>query len=239
SKSRGVGVWMDEALEVADPECWRYVLISTRPEAKDANFTWEEFEARVNSELNDAVGNFIHRTLTFVKKNFDGLVPPPSGYDETDLKILKEIEGISKKVGGMMDEFKLKSALNAIVEFARLGNKYLSEKEPWRKIKVNKAEAGTALYLAVQMVHSLSVLLAPFLPRTAEEILKQLGLKKTRKELKWSDASKVAMAPGHKIGEVKALFRKVSAAEIRRKLEALRGRKNEVKSGSSRAHNEF
>ncbi|MBS7658803.1 MAG: methionine--tRNA ligase [Candidatus Bathyarchaeia archaeon] len=226
SKSRKIGVWIDETLEIADSEYWRYVLIAMRPETKDANFTWEEFETHVNSELNDVLGNFINRTLTFIKKYFNGVVPSPSSYDSNDLEILKKIENISKEVEKLINEFKLRNALNSIIEFAREGNKYLSLKEPWLKIKVNKKEAETTLYLAVQMVHCLSILLAPFLPKTSEKILKQLGLNKTRLELKWDDASKLIIKPNHKIGEIQPLFHKISANEAKNKLEELRRRKN-------------
>jgi methionyl-tRNA synthetase len=225
SKSRRVGVWMDETLEIAEPEYWRYILIAMRPETKDANFTWEEFEARINSELNDALGNFINRTLTFIKKYFDGFVPSPSDYDEADLEILRKIKNTPKEIEKLMDEAKLRSALNMIIDFAREGNKYLSLKEPWLKIKVDRKKAEATLYLAVQMVYALSVLLAPFLPKTSEKILKQLGLNKTRLELKWSEASNLMIKPNHKIGEVEALFHKVSANEAKSKLEKIRSRK--------------
>jgi methionyl-tRNA synthetase len=227
SKSRRIGIWVDETLEIADPEYWRYVLIAMRPETKDANFTWEEFETHVNAELNDVLGNFINRTLTFIKRYFDGIIPSPSNYDEYDLEILKKIENTPKEVEKLMEEFKLRSALNTIIEFAREGNKYLSLKEPWLKIKVDRKKAETTLYLAAQIVHSLSILLAPFLPKTSEKILKQLGLNKTRLELKWSEASKLMIKPNHKIGNVEPLFHKINVNEAKEKLEKIRERKIE------------
>ncbi|MEM2842530.1 MAG: methionine--tRNA ligase [Candidatus Bathyarchaeia archaeon] len=225
SKSRRVGIWMDEALEIAEPEYWRYILIAIRPEAKDANFTWEEFEARINSELNDVLGNFVNRTLTFIKKYFNGIVPSPNNYDEVDLEVLRKINDTPREVEKLMDEFKLRSALSMIIDFAREGNRYLSLKEPWLKIKVDKRKAETTLYLAVQIVYALSILLTPFLPKTSEKILKQLGLNKSRLNLKWSEASSLMIKPNHKIGEAEALFHKVNANEAKSKLEKIRSRK--------------
>ena len=121
SKSKKVGVWIDEALKVAPSEYWRYVLIATRPEARDANFTWREFEAHTNSELNDVLGNFVHRTLTFITNRFDSRIPEPAELDTKDLQIKEEIERAPSKIGSLMDNFELKGSLAAIIELARTG----------------------------------------------------------------------------------------------------------------------
>ena len=140
---------MDEALKVAPAEYWRYVLIATRPEARDANFTWRDFEAHVNSELNDVLGNFVHRTLTFVNSNFNSKIPEPQELDEKDEALKNRIESSPSKVSQLFDQFQLRSALAEIIELARAGNQYLSEREPWHLVKKDRAKTATTLYFAV------------------------------------------------------------------------------------------
>lgn len=208
SKSKKVGVWVDEALKVAPAEYWRYVLIAIRPEARDANFTWRDFEAHVNSELNDVLGNFVHRTLTFVNNQFDSKIPEPHELDEKDEALKNRIESSPLKVGSLFDQFQLRSALGEIIELARAGNQYLSEREPWHLIKKDKDKASTTLYFATQLVSSIGILISPVLPETAQHIRDQLKL---TPEVKWSDAGKLELEVGHTIGKATPLFHKVSA----------------------------
>lgn len=208
SKSKKVGVWIDEALKVAPAEYWRYILIAIRPEARDANFTWRDFEAHINSELNDVLGNFVHRTLTFVNNQFDSKIPEPHELDEKDEALKNRIEASPLKVGSLFDQFQLRSALGEIIELARAGNQYLSEREPWHLIKKDKDKASTTLYFATQLVRSISILISPVLPETAQKIRDQLNL---THEVKWSDAGKLELEIGHTIGKATPLFHKISA----------------------------
>jgi methionyl-tRNA synthetase len=210
SKSKRVGVWMDDALKVAPSEYWRYALIATRPEARDANFTWRDFESHINSELNDVLGNFIHRTLTFISNSFDSKIPEPGDFDQKDQQLREELERAPEKIGSLLDRFELKAAIAAIVDLARSGNEYLSEREPWHLIKSNPGKTATTLYLASQIVRSIGVLVSPFLPDTAREIFSQLNLPATPSP-RWSDAGSLDLKPGHIIGKPKPLFHKVSA----------------------------
>jgi methionyl-tRNA synthetase len=209
SKSSKVGVWMDEALKVAPGEYWRYVLIAIRPEARDANFTWRDFEAHVNSELNDVLGNFVHRTLTFLANQFESKIPEPQKADEKDEEIMKNIEAAPGNVAGLLDQFQLRSGLAAIIDLARTGNQYLSEREPWHLIKTDRAKTATTLYYASQLVRTIGILLAPFLPETSESVRKQLNL--DRNWVNWWDAGKLDLSPGHTIGKPTPLFHKVTA----------------------------
>ena len=109
SKSKKIGVWMDEALQAAPGEYWRYVLMAIRPESRDANFTWREFEMHINSELNDVLGNFIHRTLTFVNKNFQSRIPKPNDLDQKDQTLQRQIEDAPAQIASLLDQFQLKS----------------------------------------------------------------------------------------------------------------------------------
>ncbi len=210
SKSKKVGVWIDDALKVAPSEYWRYVLIATRPEARDANFTWREFEAHINTELNDVLGNFVHRTLTFINNNFNSKIPKPEDFDAKDLEVRTRLEGAPAKIGSLLDAFELKGALAAIIDLARTGNEYLSEREPWHLIKSDRQRTATTLYFASQVVRSIGILISPFLPVSANEIAVQLNLTDASL-LRWSDAGNLDLKPGHTIGKPKPIFHKVSA----------------------------
>jgi len=206
SKSKKVGVWIDDALKVAPAEYWRYVLIAIRPETRDANFTWHEFETHVNSELNDVLGNFVHRTLTFINNQFDSTIPSPGQLDGKDEEIKKEIIQAPNKIATLLDDFQLRNGLAAAIDLARHGNQYLSEREPWHLIKTDRTKTGTTLYLACQLVAGLEILLSPFLPETSQRISDQLELTGTRN---WWDAGKFRLEAGHKIEKATPLFHKV------------------------------
>ncbi len=207
SKSKKVGVFIDEALKVAPAEYWRYVLIAIRPEARDANFTWREFETHVNTELNDVLGNFVHRTLTFIATYFNSKIPEPEELDPKDQALKSLIESSPSKVGLLLDRFQLKGALAETVELARAGNQYLSEREPWHLVKKDRAKTATTLYLATQLVRSIGILISPFLPETSQSIREQLNLDSDQE---WWDAGKLDLKAGHPIGKATPLFHKVS-----------------------------
>jgi methionyl-tRNA synthetase len=214
SKSRRIGVWMDEALEVAGPEYWRYVLISIRPEMKDANFTWREFERHINTELNDILGNFVHRTLTFVKSNFESRIPEAKDVSEQDKEIIAIAKNVPVKVGNLMDRFRLKEALLAVIDLARSGNEYMSRMEPWHLIKSDEQAAANTINVCSQLVRNLAIILYPFLPRTSQLIWKQLALEEDVDTQNWFNAGEMQLPAGHKIGKPKPLFHKVDSVEI-------------------------
>jgi len=223
SKSYRIGIWIDEALELFPADYWRYFLMATRPETKDSNFSWEIFLEKVNADLNDTFGNFIHRTLTFINTKFNSEIPQPESLDEDDkqiLKILKEkVETIAKEI----EDCKLQSAANTLMGIARVGNQYLNEKEPWNLIKKDKNKAANILYIAAQIVKALAIVSAPFIPFTAEELWKTLNLSGNVHEQKWNEALTPLQAR-HKIAKAKPLFRKIefSEQELEEKLEKIR-----------------
>lgn len=218
SKSHRIGVWIDEALKIAPAEYWRYVLIATRPETHDANFTWREFESHVNSEINDVIGNFIHRTLTFIKDNFSGRIPSPGSFDGTDEEFKSKLADSYRTVSQFFDDFKLKDALAAVVSLARDGNQYLSDREPWHTLKSDRERTATTIYLSAQLVRTLAILLYPFLPKTSRSIWSQLGLAEGPADAKWDSAGQLEVQAGHVIGNPVPLFRKVKAREIEAQL---------------------
>lgn len=214
SKSHRIGVWMDEALRVAPSDYWRYLLIALRPETKDANFTWKEFQARINADLNDVLGNFIHRTLTFIKNNFSGSLPTPGEFDERDRTVLARLEESPKTAAMNLDQCKLREGLSVAIDLARDGNLYLSESEPWHTIKREPVRARTTMFICAQLVRSLAILLAPFMPTTAESIWSQLGLQGGVTSARWDEAGEMRLPEGHIIGDPTPIFRKISDEQI-------------------------
>ena len=212
SKSLRIGIWIDEALELFPADYWRYFLIATRPETKDSNFSWEIFAEKINADLNDTFGNFIHRTLSFINRQFNSQVPEPSLLDADDKKVL---EALKEKVGEIAADFEacqLQSAANGVIGVSRLGNQYLNDKEPWNLIKHDRAKAATVIYVAAQLVKALPITSAPIIPFTAEELWKTLNLPGSVHQQRWDEALKPLLA-GHRIAEAKPLFRKVEADE--------------------------
>jgi len=212
SKSRRIGVWIDEALELFPADYWRYTLISMRPETKDTTFSWKTFIEKVNSDLNDNLGNFIHRTLTFINQHFNSAVPQPSKLDARDKHTLKSARKRVEKIAQDLEEFKLQEALRHVVGLSQLGNIYLNEKEPWKTIKTNPQSSANTLYVAAQIVKNLAITLEPFIPFTAEKLWELLNLPRTVHEQAW-DETKKDLPPGHKINRAMPLFSKIKATE--------------------------
>jgi len=209
SKSRKIGIWIDEALEMFPADYWRYTLMANRPETSDTNFTWKIFLEKVNSDLNDTLGNFIHRALTFINNYYDGKIPELGKLDDLDQNMLNAISEYFKRIDENLEGFHIQAAARKVIELAREGNKYLNEKKPWKTIKSDPQSAATALYVAAQIVKALSIILEPFIPFTAEKIRRYLNLPK---KLLWEDAVN-PIEPGHKINEVKPIFEKINASE--------------------------
>ncbi|MCW3981879.1 MAG: class I tRNA ligase family protein, partial [Candidatus Bathyarchaeota archaeon] len=220
SKSLKVGIWIDEALELFPPDYWRYFLISTRPEAKDTDFSWEIFIEKVNADLNDTLGNFVHRTLTFVDQHFAGEVPRVPTTDTKDKPVLQLVGRRVEDAAQNLEECNLQAALRDVIAISRIGNKFLNDREPWNLIKKNKEEAATALYVAIQCVKALSVSLEPFLPFTAKEISRLLNLPYRESARKWSEATR-PLPPNHKLEKPLPLFSKIkeNGAQLQEKLD--------------------
>jgi len=209
SKSRGIGVWLDEALEILEPDYWRFSLLMMRPEVRDLNFTWNDFHRIINSELNDNLGNFIHRTLSFIHRNFNSIVPEPSELSSVDHEFMSKIENAPIKIGELIERMRLKLAIEALLELSRYGNQYLNIKEPWHKIKENIKDASTTLWIAANAVKSLAILMEPFIPFSAEKLWNMLNMEGSVHNANWNEAGKLNLKPGHKIKKPKPLFRKL------------------------------
>lgn len=221
SKTRGNGIWANEALQLAPADYWRYSLIRNRPEGRDVSFIWAEFENVVN-ELNDKIGNFIHRTLTFIYNKFDGIVPETIELDDDDKAILDIIKKAPKEVGDLLEQFRLKDALLKVITIASEGNVYLAKKAPWHLIKEDKAKAGQIFNVCLQLSRCVAILLSPFCPESSDKILSKIGSKKTISELNWDSAGELLINPGQKIEKPIPVFQKIQLAEVLKNLQKIR-----------------
>jgi len=212
SKSQRVGIWIDEALEMFPVDYWRFFLIATRPESKDTNFTWAAFIDKINADLNDTFGNFIHRTLSFINNKFEGKIPPATKLEDTDEAILSAVKEKVAQAAKEIEDGWLQSAANTLIAISRLGNQYLNDKEPWNLMKTDKEKAGTIFYIATQVVKAISVVSEPFIPQTAEQLWQTLNLQSTLGSCRWSDAV-VPIESGHKIVKPQPFFHKIETDE--------------------------
>jgi len=211
SKSRRWGVWADEALEKFPVDYWRYYLVSIRPETKDSSFTWDDFQARINNELVDILGNFVHRTLVFIHKQFDGKVPERHELDELDKELIASIQETPDTVAKLLEKFRFKDALSEAMNLARKGNKYLNDKAPWHKIKSEKEIAETTLNLCCQLTRCLAILMEPFTPFSSEKIWEMLNLDgSVHDKGNWNTAKELLIPAGHLIRKPSPLFKKIS-----------------------------
>ncbi|MEM3515722.1 MAG: methionine--tRNA ligase [Saccharolobus sp.] len=227
SKSRKIGIWIDEAPQLMDIEYWRFVLIRLRPEEKDTNFTWRETIRIVNTELNDDIGNYINRVLSMIVRYFNGIVPEFNKdiTDENDKKLIQLIESTPKAMSELFEKGKLKAGTEELLKLVREGNTYLNLKAPWNLYKANKImELSNTLYITINSVRSIAIMLYPLMPTHSKKIYEMLNLGNIENE-RWDDASKLTIKPGHKIGSVSTLFKKIPVEmekDVEKKLVVIR-----------------
>lgn len=232
SKSMGVGIWIDEALELAPLDYWRFNLIYNRPEKSDTSFLWSEFGNNIKT-LNDVIGNFIHRTLTFIIKEFDGKIPKKIDIDDVDKAFISKISFVGNNVGNALENFELRKALRDVVKFARDGNVYLNDKAPWHLIKEKKEAAGHVFNICAQAVYALAILFGPFIPDTSRKILDYLNIQNELNELGWNSINENPLKPGHKIKKPKPLFQKLDIKELEENLNRIRAKEEGKNKGEA------
>ena len=223
SKSRRIGIWIDEALELLPVDYWRFTLIYFRPELRDINFSWKGMVDVVNSLLNDTIGNLIHRVLSMIWRNLGGEIKRPEKLKEPYKDILRELEDRVRRIEENMESFRLRNALLEVIGIASLGNKFLNETKPWEKLKKSLSEGEEILYVAFRIVKALAVLLYPFIPMSAKRLWEMLGF---RREISWREITRDTDNV-HKIEKPKPLFKKISTEEVEdllRKLEYIRSK---------------
>lgn len=213
STSRNWAVWLHEYLEEfpGKQDVLRYVLTANAPETKDNDFTWKDFQSRNNSELVAIYGNFVNRAVVLTHKFFDGNVPAIGELQGIDKEVLEEIKAFPEKIAASIERYRFREALSFVMDFARTGNKYLADTEPWKTIKTDKERTGTILNIALNIAANLAVLGEPFLPFTSQKIFDMFSLE----GLKWTDAGKAdILEVGVKLKQAALLFEKIEDAVV-------------------------
>ena len=217
STSKNWVVWVADFVKDFDSDLLRYYLTINAPLNKDTDFSWDEFQRRVNDELADVIGNFLHRTFTFTKKFFDGKVPEYKNPSEADLEFEQAIKELPDKVGDLIADMKLREGLVEIILTAKKGNKYFNDQEPWKAVKEDMEKASNCLYLSNQLCKAMAVLLKPYIPNKADAICEIINIPT---ENTWDDA-KVFLETGHEINKAKPLFKKIEDKVIEEQKEKL------------------
>ena len=221
STSRDWAVWLHEYL-IDFPEkqdVLRYVLTANAPETKDNNFTWKDFQARNNNELVAVYGNFVNRALVLTHKYYGGEVPACGTLLPEDEATIAEFKDVKDKVEYLLDHFRFRDAQKEAMNLARIGNKYLTDAEPWKVIKTDPERVKTILYIALQLVANLATAFAPFLPFSSERLRRMLNLQ----TLDWSRLGHTDLLPaGHQIGQAELLFEKIEDEVVTAQVEKLK-----------------
>lgn len=218
STSRGWAVWLHEYLEDFNPDLLRYVLGTILPETKDSDFSWQDFQNKVNSELADVLGNFIFRTTSFTANYFGGRVPELKNPSDKDIETLDSIERQKKIISDNYEEFRIREAIAETMNLARIGNKYFTEMEPWRTRKEDPESCANTLHVCLQLSAALSVLFSPVLPFSMQTLQEQLGVDH---EATWEDVTRETLKAGTNIQKGNILFEKLEDETIQEQLEKL------------------
>lgn len=220
STSRNWAVWLHEYLEdfPGKQDALRYALMANLPETKDNDFTWKDFQSRNNSELVGILGNFFNRAIVLTEKYFDGAVPQKGALDAEEVEYLEQIVKQREAICEALESYRFRDALKEYMQLARLGNKYLADREPWKVVKSDKERVASIVYVSLQLAAALSVLGRPFLPFAAKKMTQMLQLP----EIHWADLSTELLPSGHKLGKAELLFERIEDAAIEAQIERLR-----------------
>ena len=220
STSRNWAVWLHEYLVdfPGKEDVLRYALCATAPETKDNDFTWKDYQARNNNELVAVLGNFVNRALVLTKKYYDGVVPACGELSEYDKETIAELSSIKSSLENNIENYRFREALKDAMNFARIGNKYLADSEPWKLIKTDAERVKTILNIALQITANIAIAIEPFMPFSAAKILNMLACEK----FGWERLGAMdLLADGHQIGEPSLLFEKIEDDVIQKQLDRL------------------
>lgn len=218
SKSRGIGVYVEEFLERFPADPLRYYLTVSLPEYRDSDFYWRDFQAKTNNELADILGNFINRTLAFAERTFDGVVPERGSLSPLDEQMVAMMKQVPVAAGQCYDGYRFRDGLLEVMNLARAANKYFNDSEPWKTAKADREQCGTTINISVQLARSLAILMEPVIPFSCEKIWKMLALEGSVHDQGWDEASDLAVRHGHKLGSAEILFTKIEDAMIEAQL---------------------
>ena len=220
STSQNWAVWLHEYLDEfpGKEDVLRYVLCANAPETKDNDFTWKDFQSRNNSELVAVLGNFVNRALVLTKKYYNGVVPERGALTEYDEATIDELQKIKASLERNIEHYHFREALKDAMAYSRIGNKYLADTEPWKVVKTDPERVKTILNIALQITANIAIAIEPFMPFSAEKILKMLSVDKYG----WEELGSMELiAAGHTIGEAQLLFEKIEDDAIQAQLDKL------------------
>ena len=220
STSKNWAVWLHEYLrDFPDKQdVLRYVLTANAPETKDNNFMWKDFQERNNSELVAVYGNFVNRALQLTKKYWDRVVPACGELTDVDRQTIQEFKDVKENVERYLNVFKFREAQKEAMNLARIGNKYITECEPWKVWKTDPKRVETILYISLQLVANLAIAFEPFLPFSSKKLRDMIDMK----DVDWSAlGSTELLKPGHKLNEPGLLFEKIEDGAIQAQLDKL------------------
>ena len=220
STSRNWAVWLHEYLVdfPGKQDVLRYVLTANAPETKDNNFTWKDFQDRNNNELVAVYGNFVNRALQLTKKYFNGIVPECGELQDVDRAAIEDFKDVKQKVEALLDAFKFRDAQKEAMNLARIGNKYITDCEPWHVAKTDMERVKTILYISLQLVANLEIAFEPFLPFSSAKLREMLNVAETE----WDQlGSTELLKPGHQLGTPALLFEKIEDDAINAQLKKL------------------
>jgi len=219
STSRNWAVWLHEYLDRYPEKIdeLKYTLTCIAPETKDSEFTWKEYQARVNNELADILGNFVNRALVLTQKYYGGKVPACGPLTDADKAVIEEMKAIPGRIADSVYQYKLRDAQSEAMMLARIGNKYLADNEPWKLVKTDPARVETIMYIALQITANLGLVLDPFLPATAAKIRSFMQIP----EYNWEACGTFLVAAGHETSEPSILFQKIDDEFVAREVEFL------------------
>lgn len=223
STSRNHAVWLHEYLEEfpGKQDELRYVLTSILPETSDSEFTWKDYQARVNNELVAILGNFVNRVMILMHKFYDGKIENETGTIKlTDGYLNDELGIFYDAIESSLENYRFRQGLQSVMDIARLGNKYLTEKEPWKAIKTDPVDAKDALHNCLFIIGHLATCLQPFLPGTAKKIFNMINLPET-----FTFDQELTFANGHQLNQPTLLFEKVEDEVIAQQIEKLHSKK--------------
>ena len=210
SKSRGRAVWLPDYLERYDVDPLRYYLSQISLENQRATFRFDEFVTRNNNELVAALGNLVHRTMTFAHRYFNGRVPAQGALAEDDAAQLRMISALPDEVAEALEGFHFKTGIERIMAAARESNRYFDHKQPWVQRKEDMAACGTTINLMLNTVKVLATVMAPYLPFAAEKVAVMLSCGPD--EMTWAQALR-PLTEGRSLGEAQMLFPKLDPPE--------------------------
>jgi len=219
STSLNYAVWVKDYLEIFPPDPLRYTLAANAPENKDTDFSWKQFQNRNNDELADILGNFVHRTLTFVERYSAGKVPPRGRLSAMDQDMLRAAADAPDSMGSLLENFEFRQATKVFMDLCRAANKYFNDSAPWEKRKTDPEVCSTALNVCLQVAKTVSVLMAPILPSSSAKLRSILNLEE---HADWEGAGKPDLAEGHALGKAEILFTKIEDDVIEREIRKLK-----------------